>query len=90
MDCKEYIDGQYRKAGFLVGEEAQMQENAKPHEDHLDNAQKYSLKTLRQRMQGHFQAEVQAFYIRYPNLHLEWDFTINAVKKEEGNATNRE
>jgi len=45
---------------------------------HLSNQQKYSLNKLQERMKAHFAAEVKAFFEKYPELTLEYNFTIDA------------
>lgn len=50
---------------------------------HLSNEQKYSVNKLRQRMQDHFAAEIEAFYTKHANLKLEWDFTLDAVLRDK-------
>jgi hypothetical protein len=48
----------------------------------LSDEQKYSMRMLRQRMQSHFGAEIDAMRLRYPELKLEYDFHIDALLHE--------
>jgi hypothetical protein len=51
--------------------------------EHLSDEQKYSIRTLQHRMQQHFATEIEAMYLRYPNVRLDYDFTIDAFLREK-------
>ncbi|OLD63937.1 MAG: hypothetical protein AUF65_00890 [Chloroflexi bacterium 13_1_20CM_50_12] len=57
-------------------------QTASSQEEDLSDEQHYSLRILRHRMDEHFTAEISAFYVKHPNLRLDWDFTIDAFPRK--------